>query len=145
MARVILLLAGLLLARGVEAEDLVRYAIVGDAITKPLTATPGDTERGRRVAAGIDLGNCLACHVLPIPEEQFNGTIGPDLRGVASRLTPGQLRLRIVNPRILNPASVMPAYYRVDGLHRVRADMAGKPILSAQQIEDLIAFLINFR
>jgi sulfur-oxidizing protein SoxX len=131
--------------RDAFAADLVRYAVVGDAIPRPLTAAPGDSERGRRVAAGVELGNCLACHVLPIPEEQFNGTLGPDLRGIASRMTPGQLRLRIVNPRLLSPASVMPAYYRIEGLYRVRADLAGAPILSAQQIEDLIAFLMNFR
>lgn len=145
MSRAALILAGLLLAHTATADELVRFAVVGDSIPRPLTAAAGDTERGRRVAAGVELGNCLACHVLPIPEEQFNGTIGPDLRGVASRMTPGQLRLRIVNPRLLSPASLMPAYYRVDGLHRVRADVAGKPILSAQQIEDVIAFLMNFR
>ncbi len=136
----------MLFGRGnAEADELVRFAVIGDAIPRPLTALPGDTERGRRVAAGIELGNCLACHVLPIPEEQFNGTIGPDLRAVAGRMTPGQIRLRIVNSRLLNPTSIMPAYYRVDGLHRVRADVAGRPILSAQQIEDVIAFLMNFR
>lgn len=150
MIRLAILIAGLLSAcpliwGGVAADELVRYKVVGDAIPKPLTASPGDTERGRRVAAGIDLGNCLACHVLPIPEEQFNGTFGPDLRGIASRMSAGQLRLRIVNSRLLSPVSVMPAYYRVDGLHRVRADVAGKPILSAQQIEDVVAFLMNFR
>ena len=83
--------------------------------------------------------------MLPIPEEQFNGTIGPDLRAVASRMTAGQLRLRIVNPRLSVPSSMMPAYYRVDGLTRVRPELAGKPILTAQQIEDLIAFLMIYR
>ena len=154
------LVAGLWAAASVHAQDsrgdweiefkqetsakpaiLVPYQIVRDEIPEPLTGRLGDATRGRIIALDRDEGNCLACHSIPIPEEQFHGTIGPDLRGIASRMTPGQLRLRIVNPKLLNPKSLMPAYYKNKGLYRVRADVRGKPILEAQDIEDLIAFL----
>jgi len=125
------------------AAELKPYRIVGDTIPEPLGWRPGDPEKGRFIALDVDLGNCLACHSIPIPEEPFHGTIGPDLRGIGTRLTPGQLRLRIVDPKRLKPDTPMPSYYRVEGLYRVRADRIGKPILDGQEIEDLIAFLMT--
>jgi sulfur-oxidizing protein SoxX len=125
------------------AAELKPYRVVGDAISEPLGWRPGDAEKGRFIALDLDLGNCLACHSIPIPEEPFHGTIGPNLRGIGARLSAGQLRLRIVDPKRLKPDTPMPAYYRVDGLHRVRADRIGKPILDGQEIEDLIAFLMT--
>ncbi len=92
-----------------------------------------------------ELGNCLLCHRIPVPEERFQGSIGPDLSGVASRLTEGQIRLRIVDISRLNPQTIMPPYYRVEGLRRVLSAYQGKPILTADQVEDAVAFLLTFR
>lgn len=120
---------------------LAPYTIVGDAIPKSLTGRPGDAVRGKALIADRDEGNCLACHSIPIPEEPFHGTIGPDLRGIARRMSVGQMRLRLVNPKIVNSKSMMPSYYINSGRHRVRADVRGRPILEAQDIEDILAFL----
>ena len=124
-----------------KARKLLPYTIVGDAIPKPLTGKPGDPVRGKVLIADRDEGNCLACHSVPIPEEPYHGTIGPDLRGIGARLTPGQIRLRLVNPKLVNPKTMMPAYYVTSGRYRVRRDVRGRPILEAQDIEDIVAFL----
>lgn len=92
-----------------------------------------------------ELGNCLLCHRMPIPEERFQGNIGPDLSRVAGRLSGGQIRLRIVDSSRLNPSSIMPPYYRVEGLQRVLAAYRDKPVLTAEQIEDAVAFLSTLR
>ncbi len=130
------------LGAGSAAADggLPSYRIVGDAIPAPLTAKPGDPVAGRAVIEDRKLGNCLGCHAFPLAAED-QGTIGPDLHGVGARLSPAELRLRIVNMKVLDPATIMPAYYRVAGLRDVGKAFAGKPILSAQQIEDVVAFL----
>ena len=116
------------------------YRVVGDAIESSLTGSPGDPLRGRALAAGR-AGNCLACHPMPIPEEQVHGDIGPDLRGVGGRLSAGQIRLRLVDPKRVNPDTIMPAFHVVDGLERVARRYTGRPILDAGQIEDLVAWL----
>lgn len=123
------------------AEPLASFTIEGgNAIPAPLTQAPADAQRGQAIAVDRAQGNCLACHALPVPEP-LQGNVGPDLHGVASRLSEGELRLRVVDPKIVNAETAMPAYYRVDGLYRVRRDMAGRPILTAQQIEDVVAYL----
>ena len=116
-----------------------------DTMDTPLTDVPGDATRGRTIVLNRQLGLCLLCHSGPFPEERFQGTIGPDLNGVASRLSEGQMRLRIVDPARTNPDSVMPAYFRTEGLTRVAPALRGKPILSAEQIEDVIAFLATLK
>jgi sulfur-oxidizing protein SoxX len=121
------------------------YVVVGDAIPASLTGAPGDPVRGKAVLANRQTGLCLLCHSAPLPEEKFQGTIGPDLKGVGSRNTEGQLRLRIVDPRIFAPDTVMPAYYRQDGLERVAPAFRGKTVLTAEQIEDVVAFLMTLR
>ncbi len=92
-----------------------------------------------------ELGNCLLCHRMPVPEERFQGEIGPDLSGVATRLSEGQIRLRIVDASRLNASTIMPPYYRVEGLRRVLSAYRGRPILTADQVEDAVAFLLTFR
>lgn len=119
--------------------------LVADAPLAPLTSTPGDAARGRAIVADRTRGLCLLCHQAPIPEERFQGNIGPDLTGVGARLSAGEIRLRIVDPRRLNPESIMPAYFRTEGLARVAAAYQGRPVLSAQEIEDVIAFLVGLR
>jgi sulfur-oxidizing protein SoxX len=121
------------------------YSVSGDAIGESLTGAKGDSARGRGIIANRQVGLCLLCHSGPFPEERFQGTIGPDLNGVASRLSEGQIRLRIVDPARTNPDSVMPAYFRTEGLTRVTPSLRGKPILSAEQIEDVVAFLMTLK
>ena len=111
----------------------------------PLTGSRGDPARGRAIVVNRQAGLCLLCHAGPFPEERFQGTIGPDLNGIASRLSEGQIRLRIVDPGRLNPSTVMPAYFRSEGLARVAPSFKDKPILSAGQIEDVVAFLATLK
>jgi len=120
------------------------YAIVGDAIPQSLTGEPGDVTRGRALV--VDRANtCILCHNGPFPETKFQGDLAPGLGGAGSRWSEGQLRLRLVDASRLNPATIMPSYYRVDGLDRVGPAWRDKPILSAEQIEDMVAYLASLR
>lgn len=140
------LLAGLPQALAAEpAGNVVRYRVVGDGIPASLTRVPGDPQRGRAAAVGSTRGNCLLCHSLPIPEIPVFGNVGPPLDQVGLRLGEAQLRLRLVDGRKLNPQSVMPAYYKVEGLRRVAAKHRDQPVLSAQEIEDIVAYLLTLR
>jgi len=116
-----------------------------DAMHASLTGTPGDPARGRAIIANRQVGLCLLCHNGPVPEERFQGDLAPDLTGVADRYTQAQLRLRIVDPGRINPQTIMPSYYKTEGLNRVIGAFAGKPILNAQQIEDVVAYLTSLR
>ncbi|OQW59312.1 MAG: sulfur oxidation c-type cytochrome SoxX [Proteobacteria bacterium SG_bin9] len=120
------------------------YRIVDNAIPDSLTGAPGDAVRGRAIVVRRE-NTCLLCHSGPFPEQRFQGNLSPDLTGVGSRWTAGELRLRLVDPSRLNPATIMPSYYRVDGLNRVAANWHGKPILTAEQIEDVVAYLGTLR
>lgn len=124
---------------------LVDYRVVNGAIPLPLTEQPGDPERGRRLVLDRQGGDCIICHLMPLPQRRFHGTFGPSLDGVGSRYTAAELRLRIVDARAINPQSVMPAYYKVEGLHRVLERYRGQPILTAQQVEDVVAYLMTLR
>jgi sulfur-oxidizing protein SoxX len=124
---------------------VLALAVVGDAIPAPLTERPGDAARGRVVVESRQVGTCVLCHAGPFPAERLPATIGPDLRGVGDRLTSGQIRLRLVDPARVNPDSVMPGYFRVDGLVRVGAAWRGRSVLTAQQIEDAVAFLVTLK
>jgi len=125
--------------------DAGAYTVVGDAIPAPLTAGQGDAVRGRAIVVNRHVGLCLLCHSGPFPEERFQGTIAPDLQGVGARLSPGQIRLRIVEPGRLNAGTIMPAYYRTEGLQRVAPAYRGRTVLTADQIEDVVAFLATLR
>ena len=139
-------LAALLTSTGAVApEELRPYTIVGDTIPTSLTGAAGDPLRGRAIVVDRRLGACLLCHTGPFPEEKFQGTLAPDLSGAGSRWSEGQLRLRLVDPTRLNPDTIMPAYYRVEGLTRVGHAWRGKPILTAEQIEDVLGFLMTLR
>ena len=139
--------AAVLLAAGSTGaeEPLQPYQIVGDAIPRSLTGTSGDPVRGRAIVVDRPLGACLLCHSGPFPEERFQGNLAPDLAGAGSRWSEGQLRLRLVDATRINPETIMPSYYRVAGLTRVGSAWRGKPILTAQQIEDVVAFLTTLR
>lgn len=117
-----------------------------DTIPVPLTQSAGDPEQGMNLIALKSKGNCLACHRLPISDAEFHGTIGPTLSGVGSRLTAAQLRLRIANEKQLNPLTIMPGYFSdPEKLNRVLDGYRGETILSAQEIEDIIAYLVTLK
>ena len=131
----------------VAAWCVVSVAAAGaqDAIQESLTGTRGDAARGRAIVANRQVGLCLLCHSGPFPDERFQGNLAPDLTGAGARWTEGQLRLRIVDSARINPATIMPGYHRTEGLVRVAPAYRGKPILSAEQIEDVVAFLMTLK
>lgn len=119
--------------------------VAGEGLPEALEGAVGDATRGRAIVASRQAGLCLLCHAGPIPEERFQGNLAPDLAGAGQRWTAAQLRLRLVDPRRLNPDSIMPAYYRSEGLTRVGRAWEGRPILNAQQIEDVVAYLATLK
>ncbi len=125
------------------AQGLRPYTVAGDAIPEPLTAR-GDATRGRALVVERS-STCILCHNGPFPEQKFQGDLAPGLAGTGSRWSEGQLRLRLVDASSLNAATIMPSYYRVDGLTRTGPAWRGKPILSAEQIEDILAYLVTLR
>src|SRR5580698_4028456 len=122
--------------------ELVHYTIVGDAIPQSLTGAKGDPAHGRAIVGNRNLGLCLLCHSGPFPEDRFQGNMAPNLSGAATRWSEGQLRLRIVDASKFNPNTIMPPFYRTDGLTRVAPAFRGKPVLTAVEIEDVVAYLM---
>jgi len=124
---------------------LLGNAFAGDSIPASLTGAKGDPLRGRAIVANRQVGLCLLCHSGPFPEERFQGNLAPDLTSVGARLSEGQIRLRIVDSAKLDPQSIMPAYYRSEGLTRVAPAFRGKTVLTAEQIEDIVAYLSTLK
>jgi len=124
---------------------LASTALADDAIPSSLTGATGDAARGRAIVLDRHVGLCLLCHSGPFPEEQFQGNLAPSLAGVGSRLSAGQIRLRIVDSSRVNPDTIMPAYFRTEALQRVAPAYRGKTVLSAQQIEDIVAVLVTLK
>lgn len=124
-----------------KAQGLAAFQIIDDSIPQSLTGKKGDPARGRAIVADRQRGLCLLCHSGPFPEQRFQGDLAPDLRGAGTRWSEGQLRLRLVDSRRLNPATIMPPYYSIDSLTRVGRAWQGKSVLSAEQIEDVVVFL----
>lgn len=146
MARAGLLAALLILAAAAAwAQEPRAYTVVRDAIPEPLAARPGDAVRGRAIVANRSVGLCLLCHSGPISEERFQGTLAPSLAGAGARWSAGQLRLRIVDGARLNPDTIMPPYYRTRGLQHVAKAFEGKTILTAEQVEDVVAYLATLK
>jgi sulfur-oxidizing protein SoxX len=143
MTCVLLAVAGALPSAS-TAEGLQNYAVVGDGILDSLTGAPGDAARGRALVLDR-VSTCILCHSGPFPETRFQGDLAPSLAGVGNRWTESQLRLRLVNASRFNQDTIMPSYYRVDGLQRVGKNWQGKPVLSAEQIEDIVAYLVSLR
>ena len=133
------------LAPGRAQERPVSFSISGDGIPASLTGAPGDRARGRAIVSNRQVGLCLLCHSGPFSEERLQGNLAPDLNGVGARWSEAQLRLRIVDAAAINPDTIMPPYYRVEGLQRVAPAFRGKPILTAEQIEDVVAFLMTLK
>jgi sulfur-oxidizing protein SoxX len=140
-----LAIATLLAASGdAGAQGLRPYTVVNDAIPASLTGAPGDATRGRALVVDRT-STCILCHSGPFPEQRFLGDVAPSLAGTGSRWSEGELRLRLVDAARLNAATIMPSYYRIDGLSRVGRTWQGKTILSANQIEDMVAYLVTLR
>jgi L-cysteine S-thiosulfotransferase len=130
---------------GAMAETLSPFRVTGDAVVEPLGGFSGDVARGRGVVLDRTRGNCLICHVAPEPRERFMGDLAPPLNGVGGRLSEAQIRLRVIDQRVINPKTIMPAYYATAGLTRVAAQYRGQPALTAQEIEDAVAYLATLK
>ncbi|WP_207447672.1 sulfur oxidation c-type cytochrome SoxX [Roseomonas marmotae] len=123
------------------AGQVAPFTVTSDAIEAPLDGLRGDPARGEAVVRNRETANCLICHMIPGTTERFMGEVGPPLAGVGSRLSPGQIRLRVVDPTLWNPQAIMPAYHRTEGLLRVDRQYRGRPVLTAQEVEDVVAYL----
>ena len=127
------------------ALALSALVVVGDGMPTALTATPGDVVRGRAIVGSRQQGLCLLCHSGPasadFAQARLQGTLAPSLEGAGARGSEAQLRLRIVDSRRLNHNSLMPALHRSEGLTQVGAAWQGRPVLDAQQVEDVVAYL----
>ena len=132
-------------AAGTVAAYLLTALICLPSLVTAQTAGAGNADRGRAIVANRQVGLCLLCHSAPLPEERFQGNLAPSLAGAGSRFTVEQLRLRIMDARQLNPESIMPAYAKTEGLTRVSKNLDGQPLLNAQQIEDVVAYLVTLK
>ena len=130
----------------VQADPYYAWQMKNFAINEPLGNIKGDAERGKQLSIAPEKGGCLTCHEMPIPEEDFHGNIGPSLIGIASRLTEGELRLRVVDQKQINPETIMPGYYRhPKHFTLVAEDYAGKTFLTSQEVEDVVAYLLTLK
>ena len=124
-------------------SERAAYRVTGDTITQPLSPITPSVAQGREVFVARTAGHCVLCHRVDGLAEAFQGDVGPDLSRIGARLDPGQIRLRIVDASRLNPATVMPPYFRRRGLHQVAAEYEGRTVLSAEQVEHLVAYLAS--
>ena len=145
VSAVVAALALLAASAAPSRAELVAYKIAGDAIPASLTGSPGDAARGRMIVANHNTGLCLLCHSGPFPQDKFQGTMAPDLGGAGARWREGQLRLRIVDASKFNAATIMPPFYRVDHLTRVAPAFRDKPVLTAVDVEDVVAYLMTLK
>jgi sulfur-oxidizing protein SoxX len=132
-----------LLALPIPSEAQVAWT--GDAVQTALSPNPGDPIKGRAIVTSRQTGLCILCHSGPFPEERFQGNLAPDLRLSVANLSVGQLRARLVDPARSNPNTIMPAYFRIDHLQRVAPQFAGKTVLTGQEIEDVLAYLLTIK
>lgn len=117
----------------------------GDAVQTALGPIPGDPIKGRAIVTSRQTGLCILCHSGPFPEERFQGNLAPDLRLSIANLSAGQLRARLVDPAQSNPNTIMPAYFKIEHLQRVAPQFAGKTVLTGQEIEDVLAYLLTIK
>ncbi len=129
---------GLLLgAFGVVCAELASAQV----LSAPLTDTPGDPARGEAIVIDPQHGLCTLCHSGPFPQVAFSGNLGPDLTGIGAKRDAASLRQQIVDSRVTNPDTIMPPYYTTDGLFQVGARWQGTTLLTAQEVEDVVAYL----
>lgn len=125
-------------------ETYYQWQIDQLAVNEPINGLQGNAARGEQIVSRKDKGNCLTCHHMPITKESFHGTIGPPLHGIASRRSEGQLRLHVVDQQQLNPQTIMPGFYKnPTQLNHVLDEYLGKTLLSAQEVEDVVAYLMT--
>ncbi len=144
IAALLVMLAGPVAAQQIQAAAQ-QIQVVQDGIPLALGGLAGDAQRGRAIVADRQKGLCLLCHTGPFPEQRFQGNLAPSLAGAGARWSVAQLRLRITDSRRLNPATLMPSYYRTDDLVLVGRAWIGRPVLNEQEIEDVVAFLATLR
>jgi L-cysteine S-thiosulfotransferase len=125
--------------------NLAKFRVIGDGIPEAIGGATGNAERGRALILGRESANCVLCHAVPEPGARFSGNLGPPLGSVARTLSVAQLRLRVVDNIRLNPKTIMPSYYRIEGFDQVAGAYRGKPILDAEQIEDIVAYLATLK
>lgn len=138
------LVGTVLLGTFASYANAAEYKVIDDTIPQSLTGKAGDPIAGKKIAINRKKGNCLACHVMPIPEEQFHGNIGPDLGEIANKMTAAEVRIRLVDPKLLNPDTIMPAFLK-PGTTRVMKKFIGKTLLKPQEVEDVIAYLMTLK
>jgi len=126
-------------------QPLASYTVDGDAIPRSLTGASGDPGKGAALIADRQKSLCTLCHAGPFADAHLQGTVGPDLAAVGLRLSEGQLRLRIVDMSVLHASTIMPAYYKIEDHPRVGAPWRGKPLLTAAEIEDIVAYLVTLK
>jgi sulfur-oxidizing protein SoxX len=145
MAMKRLLIGMLVLAAAAAQAQVADYKVEGDGIPKSLTGTPGNAAQGRELLLARSPANCLECHTIAREKAMKGGTRGPALDGVGANLTAAQLRLSVVDYAQIQPKAGMPSFHKRDsGLLSAKQDR-DKPVLSAQQIEDVVAFLQTLR
>jgi L-cysteine S-thiosulfotransferase len=149
-SRLIAALAGAATAMGANAAEikpgnLAKFRVIADGIPEAIGGATGDADRGRVLILGHESANCVVCHALPDPGVRFSGNLGPPLGGVARTLSVAQLRLRVVDNMRVNPTTIMPSYYRIEGFNSVAGAYRGKPILEARQVEDIVAYLATLQ
>ena len=148
LKKTVVFVLGLFLAQTAHA-DVTPSEVVSDdygAVMVSLTATPGNAANGRKVFMNRKQGNCLACHVnSEMSEQTFHGEVGPSLDGVADRWTQAELRGMVVNSKKVFEGTIMPAFYRDSGFNRILKKFEGKTILKAQQVEDVVAYLLTLK
>lgn len=128
------------------AEAYQPWKALGYAIQEPLGGLKGDPVNGRKVAIDRGKGNCLACHIMPIPEEDFHGELGPALGKVGKKFNEAKLRMRVVNIQAVMGDSLMPPFYmKPEQLNRVVEKYQGHTILTAQEVEDVVAYLMTLK
>lgn len=152
MKRVIATGAAIVVATMVYAAETaptdVTFSDYGE-VEMSLSGTAGNADAGREIMVARGKGNCIACHAVTALEEfPFHGEVGPSLDGVADRWDVTQLRGIVANAKMTFPGSIMPAFYKVDGFTRPGNAFTGKaadgpltPLLTAQEIEDVVAYL----
>lgn len=139
----VVLAIGMLLALPIPSVGQVIW--IGDAVQMPLSSNPGDPVKGSSIVTSRQKGLCILCHAGPFPEERFQGNLAPDLRLSIANLSAGQLRARLVDPSKSNPNTIMPAYFKTEQLQRVAPQFAGKTVLTGQEIEDVLAYLLTIQ
>jgi L-cysteine S-thiosulfotransferase len=128
-----------------QGAGMIDFRIENDGISLALGGLTGDATRGRSIVINRQKGLCLLCHSGPFPEEKFQGNLAPSLSGTGARLTLGQIRLRVVNNQLVNKNSIMPAYYHTENRTLVARNLRDKTILTAQETEDVVAFIATLK